>query len=286
MLQISHSSVISTLSDKLQFPSFLRTVPSNTFQNQALPRLVHHFGWTWVGMIISDDDLGLLGGHEVRRWIEDGGGCVAFMLQIHLRYTTEKVLQVVETIRARAVKVIIIHSAEVHVKLLLEHLYTNNVTEHVWIFSASFAITPGMFENQAWKILNGTLGLVPSTGAMPGFEEFLSSLHPATFPDDVFLKQFWEQAFQCQWPTNTRAEMNASGVNERGIEACSQRESLDQTAASIFELNDLSYTYHSYLAVHAFANALDALISCTPGQGPFIYGTCADINNIRPWQVK
>ncbi|XP_069495752.1 extracellular calcium-sensing receptor-like [Ambystoma mexicanum] len=283
--QISHSSVISTLSDKLQFPSFLRTVPGNTFQNMALAQLINHFDWTWVGMVISDDDLGFLGGQEVRQWIERNGGCVAFMVQIHLRYTLEKVHQVVDIIQTYSTKVIIVHSAEVHVKVLLETLYMQKVTQHVWIFSASFAITPGLFTNQAWNILNGTIGLLPSTGPMPRFQEFLSDLNPSTSPDDMFLKEFWEQAFSCEWPRSNETWTKVENAQGRVIESCSVTDTLGKRTPSTFELHDLSYTYHSYLAVYAFAHALDNLISCTTGQGPFMNGTCADIKDIRPWQV-
>ncbi|XP_069495769.1 extracellular calcium-sensing receptor-like [Ambystoma mexicanum] len=283
--QISHSSVISILSDKSQFPSFLRTVPGNTFQNLALARLIGHFGWTWVGMIISDDEVGLQGGQDLRRGIEENGGCVAFMERIHLRYPKEKILQIVKMIQGNSVQVIIVHSPEVHGKVLLEALFSQNVMGKVLVFSAAFAITPGLFTNDAWKILNGTLGLVPSSGSMVRFEAFLSELHPSRAAGDNFIKHFWEQIFVCRWPETNGTEPAAILEQSQTMKSCSGDETLDRRALSSFELRDLSYTYHSYLAVYAFAHALDSLISCQTGRGPFIHGACADVTDIRPWQI-
>ncbi|XP_069495768.1 extracellular calcium-sensing receptor-like [Ambystoma mexicanum] len=283
--QISHSAVLSTLSDKRRFPSFLRTVPGNTFQNIALVRLIRHFSWTWVGMIISDDEVGLQGGQEIRRVNEEHGGCVAFTEKVHLRYSKDTVQKAVDRIMRHPVRVIIVHSAEMHVKVFFESVHAQNVTDKVWVFSALFAMTPGIFANQSWKILNGTLGLVPYTGHMPGFEQFLYNLHPDQSPHDIFIQTFWEQVFHCRWPLSNETKMTVpEGLGER-LRPCVREHTLYDLDKPVFELNDLSYTYHSYTAVYALAYALNALISCNPGQGPFTNGACADINGIRPWQI-
>ncbi|XP_069495775.1 extracellular calcium-sensing receptor-like [Ambystoma mexicanum] len=283
--QISHASVFSSLSDKQQFPSFLRTVPGYTFQNIALPRLMRHFHWTWVGMIVSKDEVGLQGGQGIRKGIEDSGGCVAFMEQVNLRYSKEKILQLAEMIGKHSVKVIIVHCPEVHMKLLLQILHEHGVTSKVWIFTASFTITPGILDNDAWKIFNGSLGLVPFTDHMQDFEKFLYSLHPSKYPSDIFVRLFWEKAFKCIFSEMNRTDIASSNQLDLRAEFCLGNETLGKESRALFELDDLSYTYHSYTAVYAFAHALNTLITCQPRQGPFSNGSCADVNNIQPWQI-
>ncbi|XP_078503576.1 extracellular calcium-sensing receptor-like [Lissotriton helveticus] len=282
---ISYGSSLSTLSDKLQFPSFMRTVPANSLQIIALARLMKHFGWTWAAVVASDDDVGVQGGQDIKKEIERNGGCVAFMEKIHLSYSTEKIHRVIEMIRSLQVKVIIINSPEVHTKMFLETLASQNVTDKVLVFSESFTLTPGLFRKEAWRIFNGSIALSPHAMDMPGFVEILHLLHPSKLPDDIFIKIFWEKLFNCKWRSLNETGPANSIDPTRKTTFCAENQTLDDVDMSFFEKDDMSYTYHTYLAVYAFAQALHSLMLCQQEEGPFIKGTCGNIQNLRPWQV-
>uniref|UniRef100_A0A4W6C961 G-protein coupled receptors family 3 profile domain-containing protein n=1 Tax=Lates calcarifer TaxID=8187 RepID=A0A4W6C961_LATCA len=53
---VSYFASCSCLSDQREFPTFMRTMPSDAFQIRALARLVSYFGWTWVGVIGVESD--------------------------------------------------------------------------------------------------------------------------------------------------------------------------------------------------------------------------------------
>ncbi|XP_077148038.1 extracellular calcium-sensing receptor-like [Ranitomeya variabilis] len=278
--QISHGASLSALSDKVNFPSFLRTVPSNIFQNIALSKLLGRFGWTWVGMIIVDNDVGEQGGRVIRAEIEKSGSCVAFAEKIHLSYSKTQVLRVVDVIRESSVNIIILHSTEAHVKSLLDVMYDEEVTGKIFISSASFTITPGLFSKKAWKVLNGTIGLMPNTRAMPGFETFLQNLNPSLYDTHPYIKPFWETAFNCTW-RNGEFMKNVTNFGSWGP-VCPSDEDLKVMVPSLFETFDLSYTYHAYLAVYAYAHALRTLLQSSSGG---VYQPCGNVSNIRPWKV-
>ncbi|XP_078515278.1 extracellular calcium-sensing receptor-like [Lissotriton helveticus] len=283
--QISYGSVLAALSDKLQFPSFLRTLPNINLQNIAMARLTGHFGWTWLGMIISDDDVGWQGGQDMKRVIEENGGCVAFIERIHLSYGREKLLHIIGMAQRHAVKIIVVHSCEVHFKNLIGFFAAQNVTDKVFVFTASFTMTLGLFPKQTWRLFNGSLGVAPHYAKIPGFEEFITHLDPLQDPNDVFIKLLWEKVFKCKWQRSMEAEFKTSLATHDISTPCSENQTFDKHDLLMFELFDLSYTYHAYLAVYAIAHALNSLMSCEPGRGPFVDGACADANNIQPWQV-
>ncbi|XP_069075504.1 vomeronasal type-2 receptor 26-like [Pleurodeles waltl] len=64
--QISYGAQDPVLSDRLRFPSFYRTVPSELSFFIGVAQLLRHFGWTWVGILTTDDDSGELALQELR----------------------------------------------------------------------------------------------------------------------------------------------------------------------------------------------------------------------------
>ncbi|XP_073413969.1 extracellular calcium-sensing receptor-like [Dendrobates tinctorius] len=276
--QISHGATLSSLSNKIDFPSFFRTVPSNAFQNIALSQLVGQFGWTWVGMLVVDNDVGLQGGQVIQAGMERSGVCIAFLEKIHLSYSARQISSIVQVIKKSTVNVIVLHSPEVHTKALLDALFAEGVTGKIFITSASFAITPGLYSKNTWKVLNGTIGLIPKTGDMPGFESFLLNLSPSDHSSYPFIRVFWEKAFNCKW-TDEDGDLQTSNVLDTNDTAhCTGKEELGEQMPLLFETNDLSYTYHAYLAVYAYSHALHSLLGCYDG-------ICKKFNVVKPWKV-
>lgn len=56
---MSYESTAETLSDKIQFPSFLWTVPSDFYQTKAMAHLIQKSGQNWIDILTTDDDYGL-----------------------------------------------------------------------------------------------------------------------------------------------------------------------------------------------------------------------------------
>ncbi|XP_061482289.1 G-protein coupled receptor family C group 6 member A isoform X3 [Rhineura floridana] len=88
--QVSHASTAQILSDKVRFPTFLRTVPSDSYQTKAMARLIHRSGWNWIGIIATDDDFGRLAVESFGLQAMANNVCIAFkeMLPAYLSDST------------------------------------------------------------------------------------------------------------------------------------------------------------------------------------------------------
>ncbi|CAI5791110.1 vomeronasal type-2 receptor 26-like [Podarcis lilfordi] len=78
MPQLSYKSFNPALSDKTQFPSVYRMMPNERPQYVGIVQLLQHFGWTWIGLIISDDDIGEILLRTLMPWLYQNNICVAF----------------------------------------------------------------------------------------------------------------------------------------------------------------------------------------------------------------
>ncbi|XP_078533848.1 vomeronasal type-2 receptor 1-like [Lissotriton helveticus] len=282
--EVSYAAVQDVLSDKAQFKSFLRTVPPMRPQSTAFALLVKHFGWTWIGLLSGDNDTCYMWSKDLKEDLKKVGVCLAFWEKVHEKYTKAKMRSIAESVRSSSARVIICDCFEMDLKPLLQELNDLNVTGRMWVFSARLTITPDYFPKLSLRLLNGSLVMVYHAPDMPGFKPFLESLHPSRFPGDIFIYSFWEEAFGCKWSNNGSSAGSGPVETKDGVMQCTGTEVLEDLE-SMFILSDMSYTYHSYLAVYALAQALQNLISCKPGMGPFQNSSCAEVEPPKLWQM-
>ncbi|KAK2912387.1 hypothetical protein Q8A73_006500 [Channa argus] len=53
---ISYLASCSCLSDRVQYPNFFRTIPSDTYQARAIAQLAIRFNWTWIGAVVANNN--------------------------------------------------------------------------------------------------------------------------------------------------------------------------------------------------------------------------------------
>ncbi|XP_043929436.1 extracellular calcium-sensing receptor-like [Protopterus annectens] len=279
--QISYAATVMALSDKYQFPSFLRTIPSDLFQSIAIAQLVLHFGWTWVGLLSDSSDYGLQGSLKVKEELVKAGACIAFSETIPAVHSEMKLQHINEIIRKSSANVIVIYSVDVDLYPLMEVIAHNNVTGKVWVASDGWAL-PFLFSKNEFLItLQGTLGFLVRKGDISGFKEYIYSLSPYRNPDDIFLKNFWELVFDCKVQILDKADKNLT----RDSKYCAGNETLEGMTLDFFRLTDLRNTYNVYNGIYSVAHGLHNIISCRYGEGPYDNGTCEVMHEFQPWQV-
>ncbi|XP_057185558.1 extracellular calcium-sensing receptor-like [Triplophysa rosa] len=273
---VSYFATCSCLSDRKKYPSFFRTIPSDAFQVRAMMQILRHFGWTWVGLLYSDDDYGIYAAQSFHQEVQLFGGCVGFSEMLPRDNNRRDIKRIVEGIQASTAKVVVVFSTEAYLLPLMDEVTLKNVTGRQWIASEAWATSPVFHTPRLLPVLGGTLGIAIRRGEIQGLHDFLHYLRPDNNPKNNMVRIFWEKMFGCKFET---ADI------EKGEKLCTGQEDLSSTNTAYTDVSELRASYNVYKAVYALAHALHDLMQCEEGRGPFSENTCADITNLQPWQV-
>ncbi|XP_067364263.1 extracellular calcium-sensing receptor-like [Channa argus] len=282
--QVSYFSSCACLSNKTEFPAFLRTMPSDFFQVNALVQLVKHFGWTWVGVIAGDDAYGRGGANIFANEITKLGACVALHEIIPKNRAHAVISSVVSKIRSSGARVILVFAVEQDAAALFDQALRDGLTGIQWLASeawstAAILSTPKKYHH----VLQGSMGFAIRRAHIPGLKEFLLRLHPSS-PDaleDPFLKPFWEEVFQCS--LHLQAEGQNHNVGSKP--PCSGAEKLGNLTNIYSDVSQLRISYNVYKAVYAIAHSLKAMRSCVKEKGSVSLQACPDTDSTQPWQL-
>uniref|UniRef100_A0A8C4S1V9 Extracellular calcium-sensing receptor-like n=1 Tax=Erpetoichthys calabaricus TaxID=27687 RepID=A0A8C4S1V9_ERPCA len=257
-LQISHTATCACLSNRKEYPSFFRTIPSDFFQSRTLAKLVKHFGWKWIGAIRSDNDYGNGGMATFLQEAQNEGICVEFSESIYRTYPREKFLKTVDVIKKSSAKVIVAFSSSADLAILVKELLIQNVTGLQWIGSESWVSSVNLAKPVNYRVLGGAIGFIISSAVIPGLKEFFLNINPSKSPG---WNELWENIFNCTFATQDKAA---------NINPCTGSESLQGINHVFMYLSELRIINNVYKAVYSIAYALHDLLMCRDGQGPFL----------------
>ncbi|XP_078524838.1 extracellular calcium-sensing receptor-like [Lissotriton helveticus] len=279
--QVSYFSTSGILSDRNQFPSFFRTIPSDESQSKGLAQLVINFGWTWVGLLAMDNDYGQRGVQTLREELANAGVCFAFSETILTSISHRNAYHIVQVIKHSSARAIVIVSSEIHLLPIVDEMLRQNVTGKIWIASESWSTFALLSIVKYQQILAGTIGFAIRSGAIPGFKEHLNNIHPSRYPEDSFMLLFWEEVFGCKWMDNKSILSSWNNT----VKLCTGVENLESLHTNYNDASTFRAEYNAYSSVYAIASALKDLMSCKSGRGPFNHDTCGDVKEFSPWQL-
>ncbi|XP_040278791.1 extracellular calcium-sensing receptor [Bufo bufo] len=275
--QVSYASSSRLLSNKNQYKSFLRTMPNDEQQATAMADIIEYFQWNWVGTIAADDDYGRPGIEKFREEAEERDICIDFSELISQYSPIEEIEKVVNMIQNSTAKVIVVFSSGPDLEPLIKEIVKRNVTGRIWLASEAWASSSLIAIPEYFHVIGGTIGFALRAGRIPGFREFLHKVHPKMSNSNGFLKEFWEETFNCYMPEGLKKNSNTT--------ACTGQENITSVETPYLDFTHLRISYNVYLAVYSIAHALQDIYTCTPGKGLFTNGSCADIKKVEAWQV-
>ncbi|XP_039478288.1 extracellular calcium-sensing receptor-like [Oreochromis aureus] len=282
---VSYFATCSCLSDRQKYPSFFRTIPSDAFQVRAMIQILKHFGWTWAGLLITDDDYGLHAARSLQSELSlSGEGCLAYVEVLPWDKDTDELRRIVDVMKQSTARVVIAFVHLSHMINLMEEVAKQNVTGLQWLASEGWTATGAVLQTPKFMpYLGGTLGIAIRRGEIPGLREFLLQIRPDLHHNNNYgnsmVNQFWEFTFQCRFAPAP------AGWLEGGGAICTGKEDLENVNTKFLDVSNLRPEYNVYKAVYALAYALDDMLQCKPRRGPFSGHSCATLQSLEPWQL-
>ncbi|XP_068997050.1 taste receptor type 1 member 1-like [Embiotoca jacksoni] len=227
---VSYGAGSSAFSEKIKFPSFLRTVHSNKGLIEVIINIILHFNWLWVAFLNSSGDYGIDGRELFIKSIKDTEICLAYSKSVN---SNTNYSQVFKQIEEQKINVIIVFVPKMTAEVLIKSAVQLNVTNKVWIAGDTWSLNKDLLKMKGIKNIGTVLGVAQPVVSLPGFNDFIYSTKSQPLCENTERNMFCNQAF------------NYSGRNPDNIISA-----------------DPSFSFPVYSAVYAIAHALHNVLQC------------------------
>ncbi|XP_062396167.1 taste receptor type 1 member 1-like [Sardina pilchardus] len=227
---VSYGASSSTLSDKLTYPSFIRTTPSNKNQIELIIHIIKHFGWNWVAFIGSKSEYSANGFQMFVDMIKNTGICLGYQEILADISELNSTFYRIDTLK---INVIILFIEELLAVKVVTSSVQLNVHNKVWIASDSWSLSNHLLRLQGINTIGSIIGVTPIVVPLPGFNEFI-------------------------YQSQDRADSvhSAEGFCNQACDNCSS-----VTPEDLINENP-SYNFPVYSAVYTIAMALHKVLQC------------------------
>ncbi|XP_056681894.1 taste receptor type 1 member 2 [Monodelphis domestica] len=245
--QITYSAISNELRDRSRFPSLFRTIPSGSHQMEAMIRIIIHFHWNWVILLVSSDDYGRENGHLFSEKLEGRDICVAFQESLPIPSPNRVVMPqdkrrmegLVAKIRRSTAKVVVVLSLDLALYTFFEEVLRQNLTGTVWIASESWSIDPVLHSFFSVRRAGTFLGITTPIVPIPGFSDFR-----------IRRSEVRKPAMDGKHPQPT--------CNQE----CDTCPDAAESYNTVLTLSGERVVYNVYLSVYIVAHALHSLLDC------------------------
>ncbi|XP_039614768.1 extracellular calcium-sensing receptor-like [Polypterus senegalus] len=269
---ISYYATCACLSNKQEFPTFFRTIPSDFYQSRALAQLVKHFGWTWIGAIRSDSDYGNAGMTTFLQDVQQQDVCIEYSEAIARASPREKILRLVNIIKSSTSKVIVAFASFIDLEFLIQELSLQNVTGLQWVGSEGWISNEYLAISENYKVLGGSIGCVINNAVIPGLQEFLENITVFDIPGNNILSEADQSAKDCNLTSEDNPEINNK---------CKMTTNIREMNLQYTDVPELRITNNVYKAMYAIAYSLKRIYKFQDAKGNLFNKTF----DIGPWQV-
>ncbi|PFX32807.1 Extracellular calcium-sensing receptor [Stylophora pistillata] len=209
--QISYASTSRILGDKTRYNSFLRTVPSDEFQAQAIAKFVHHFQWNYVFLIASDDDYGKLGAAAFKTAVKKLNVCIANdeYIAFGSPNSDRKIEDAMNKLKtAERAKVVIVFSYFEQGERLLKQAENMKVTDRTWVASDGWSSLGSEIANLnvSHSMLQGLFSFSIRSKKVEGFERFIREYSIRDAANNSWFTKYLEETLHCHTTLSSNSD--------------------------------------------------------------------------------
>ncbi|XP_072027409.1 metabotropic glutamate receptor-like [Amphiura filiformis] len=170
---ISYYATSDELSNKAQFPYFMRTVPPDVYQVQAIVDVIAYFEWDYIAVIHSIDSYGIQGAQQIYAKTVTHGICVAFFVPISVSPNINELDDLVDKIQQHEkIKVIVIFAATQVAYTVFKHaMLTDMRNDITWL--AGDGISSDLIDHDFRAVTKGGLFMDFYSKKVTGFEDYI-----------------------------------------------------------------------------------------------------------------
>ncbi|XP_061447649.1 vomeronasal type-2 receptor 26-like [Rhineura floridana] len=261
-------SPVPVMNDKTPGLLFYQMVPKEVLQFKGILALLLHFRWTWIGVVVMDNDNGERFLQTVIPMLSQSGVCFTFIQRIpiftfvtDIKDMLDNGAKIHDKIMGSKANVFVVYG-ESYSFAFFRWLPYLSEQEHmarkpkgkVWIATVQVEHTSFVFQ-RTWntEMFHGAISFAIHSNNQPSFHQFLEGRNPATTTADGFIREFWQNAFGCVFPVQSLDQAEAN--------ICTGEENLESLPGTFFEMSLTGHSYSVYNAVYAVAHALQAIFS-------------------------
>ncbi|XP_052602608.1 vomeronasal type-2 receptor 116-like isoform X7 [Peromyscus californicus insignis] len=240
------------LSDNIQFPYVCQIAQKDTCLPKAMVSLMLYFTWTWVGLVVSDDDQGIQFLSDLREEMQRKGVCLAFVNVVpenmQLYMTRAGIYE--KQIMTSSAKVVIIYGEMNSTLEVSFRRWEYLGVYRIWVTTSRWDVTTSK-RNFSLDPFYGTVTFAHHHGKVSKFLNFMQTMNTSKYPVDISQMRTKWNYFNC-----SICKTNYSSMNH-----CSFNTTLEWLSQHRFDMVLSEEGYNLYNAVYAVAHTYHEIIS-------------------------
>ncbi|XP_052019491.1 vomeronasal type-2 receptor 116-like isoform X2 [Apodemus sylvaticus] len=238
------------LCDHEQFPYIHQIATKDTHLSNGMVSLMLHFRWTWIGLVISDDDQGIQFLSDLRKEMQRYGICLAFVNVIPETMQTymTKAMIYDKQIMTSSAKIVIIYG-EMNSTLEVSFRRWGYLgAQRIWVTTSQWDVIT-IKKEFSLDFFHGTVIFAHQGGEMTKFRNFMQTVDTYKYPINISESILGWNYFNCSISKNRNKTEHFTFDN-----------TLEWTALHKYDMALSEEGYNLYNAVYAVAHTYHELI--------------------------